>query len=72
MIRVTFPRPVIEASFHPNTMTCTAWIKMCVRPNNKLSLKIILEYKKKRNYYYRICSKVRQHSWGYFQKLSYL
>ena len=57
----TFPRPVIEESFHPKTMACAAWIKMCGRSKEKLSLKIILEDMKKRNYYYRVCSKVSCH-----------
>ena len=55
----TFPRPVLDETFHPETVKCSTWIKMCGRSAEKLNLKMIwVDHVKKRNYYYRICSKV--------------
>ena len=54
----TFPKPVDGDNFHPNTINCMMWIKMCGRRVEDLNLDKVINDVKKRSYYYRVCSKV--------------
>ena len=61
-----FARPQPSDDSHPNFIKCRVSIRACVRPFQQLSLDIIQQHKAKKNYYYRICSKVgtNEFSWN--------
>ena len=54
----TFPTPDLNNDYDENTIKCREWIKACDRPADQLNIKKIHEDKLKRNYYYKVCSKV--------------
>ena len=55
----TFARPHPSDDNHPDSIKCREWIRACGRPFHQLNLDVIRRDKAKKNYYYRICSKVR-------------